>query len=197
MPVKGSGKFAKHPAVKVAQDACWKYRGILHKNGIDWNEARWDILPDLLTADLKFDGRGSRGGFLWLCAQRLVFRLAVKWRDRRRWAVEHQLRSEHLVAVWDESLADIETDDFAEFALTSLHARDRMTVRRQFSGDSFSALGSELGVTRERCRQLQVRGLKHATLAARKEAVRVGSYLNDLGHEHAHPGSSPVATCRS
>lgn len=189
MPRKGTSKWP--PYVKVAKKCCWSFRGALHALKLDWQEVQWEIMPALIAADRTYDGRGNWGGFMWLCAKREVLNIVRYHGIRRKQLNTTQLRSDNQVADTNDSFAVIEVDDLAEFALAAMRERDRKVVRRHLRGSTFKKISSRMGVTKVRCQQLSVRGIKHASLAIRKEALRVGSYANEFGFKaHTkHPGS--------
>jgi DNA-directed RNA polymerase specialized sigma24 family protein len=180
MPSKGvrfglTGTDEWHVTSRVA----WKLRRWTCRYGIQQEEFAHDLLPYAVEAARDFDPALGRNKiahmwtFTWWMALRLLEQQEGIKRRRERCYIpprDNCPAADH----------DLQQQEMVRLAMSSITSpRDRAMVTAVMSGMTLSQVGARHGVTRERVRQIAVRGLRQAREALHKEAVRVGSSLDE------------------
>jgi DNA-directed RNA polymerase specialized sigma24 family protein len=163
----------------VTSRVAWKLRRWIYRYGIKQEEFAHDLLPYAIEAARDFDPSKGRSKvshmwtFAWWTALRLLDRQEQIKRRRERFYIpprDNCPAADH----------DLQQQEIVQLAMCSITSpRDREIVTAVMSGQTLAQVGARHRITRERVRQIALRGLRQAREALRKEAVRVGSCLDE------------------
>jgi RNA polymerase sigma factor (sigma-70 family) len=171
--------FTKTIEYRVATQVAWKYRRWLCRGGISPKEYMFDLLPHLVYASQMWrpDHGMAKWSFLWMRGLQSVISTMDKLdRNKRRRDNWEFLRHEMVYRERHE----LETTEVAQLAMAGVRSqRDREVLTMWCGGVQQKEIGQRLGLSGERVRQLLRRAIADARHALRKEAVRVGSCLDE------------------
>ena len=178
-PLRASGAQERTLEYLVAKSVSWKYRGWCHRNGMESHELKRELLPHLFKASLAYrDGTGaSRKAFLWRCALRRVGQIMDPL-ERTRTSRNKWPHLRHVTSY--RPAADLEQDEVIKLALAGIaNPRDRTALSMHCGGLTDREIGRRLGISGQRASQIIERAVREARHALMREAVRVGSTLDE------------------
>lgn len=163
---------------RMATRVAWRYRSWAYRYGLDNAELAHDLLPAAVIAAKHFDpalGSNKQAHVYRACRWEAVH-IFEKMETQRKFRDRYSLRRHGHAARAD---ADLEQREIVQLAMSAMNARDRMIVSSLLGGATLRYLAERHGVTYQRIGQLADRAIRDARHALRKEAVRVGSTLDE------------------
>lgn len=163
---------------KVAFAVAWRYRRWAHRNGVSNRELIFDLIPQMVSARKTWREDGaSLEVYLFGCAVRKLGQIM----DRPERTRERRERWPHLRHVTTcVPSRDLEQQEIVRLAMAGIaNPRDRAALSMYCGGVHLREIGRRLGISGERASQIIDRAIREARHALMREAVRVGSTLDE------------------
>lgn len=157
----------------------WKHRSWAARNGLFENaEFARDLLPAAVASVKTFDtalGSDLKGHVYQACEWE-AWHILAKLETRKKYREQCALPARPHVARADSEIEERET---IQLAMAAMNQRDREIITAVLSGTELRAIAVRHGVSFQRIAQLRDRAIRTSREALRREAVRIGSTLDE------------------